>query len=187
MAQQDNNLQAFARANLDDMLFLDTETTGFGADAEMLSYAIIHPIAHGGANNVYSLVKPAYTDRWDRAEQINGISPDHVADKETLDCHMRSIRKLIRGKVVVAWNMPFDQAFFHDKLKPATEVICLMRAYKELKVRTKFTKLIVAADELSVNVPQGVAHNAKFDAELLHNIAVVMKTHKAVINPIKTQ
>ena len=169
------DLQKFQETSLADMVFLDTETTGFGEAAEAVSFALLTYEGEG----TYKLIKPCYTPdnsfSWAKAAEINKITPDKVADAEGMCAYAADIRKAVRGTATVAWNMPFDREFFYDKLSSSKTQICLMRAYKEYMGRSKWSKLTVAAKELFVELPDGEAHGAEWDTAVLRLVAIAFK------------
>ena len=96
-------------------LFLDTETTGLGADAEICEIAIID---HEGAVIVDSLVKPVAPIPPD-AGRIHGITDKMVADAPTIDEIMKGIDGLVKDKLVLirTYNADYDTRLISQSLK----------------------------------------------------------------------
>ena len=60
----------------EDILVLDTETTGFGPSAEILQLSIVNGLGEIVMNEYF---RPARTTCWPGAEAVNHISPAMVA------------------------------------------------------------------------------------------------------------
>lgn len=103
--------EALTGFDLDNVVVLDTETTGlesYNGD-EILSISICD--AYGNIQ-FDSLVKPKKKRSWPEAEKINGISPAMVKNSPTIDEIADDIRRLIcTGKLVVGYNIFFDIDF----------------------------------------------------------------------------
>lgn len=90
------------------ILVLDTETTGVDEKAEILQFSAIWGTGQE-AINIY--IKPTYTRRWDEAMAVNHITPEMVAGCPQMQDLKREIEKLLRSaKIIVGYNLPFDLA-----------------------------------------------------------------------------
>lgn len=94
------------------IIVFDTETTGIGAgNNEILQLSIID-----GLGNVLfdDIIKPERRKRWNKAQEIHGISPDDVKDKQTLIERREEIEPIFKhAKLYVGYNVEFDLSFLH--------------------------------------------------------------------------
>jgi DNA polymerase-3 subunit epsilon len=91
-----------------NVIVFDTETTGtdVGGNDEVLSLAVMNL---SGDVLFYDTFKPSHRKRWSKAESINGISPDMVQDKQTIEERKGEIEPLFRSaNLYVAYNADFD-------------------------------------------------------------------------------
>ncbi|WP_130811429.1 3'-5' exonuclease [Olsenella sp. Marseille-P4559] len=94
-----------------NVIVFDTETTGtnVGGNDEVLSLAVMN-IA--GDVLFYDTFKPTHRKRWSKAEAINGISPDMVKDKQTIEERKGEIEPIFKSaRLYVAYNADFDLGF----------------------------------------------------------------------------
>lgn len=95
----------------EDVLFLDTETTGvrFGFD-DVIDIGVVDG---SGAILVDQLVRPAVAIPAD-AEAVHGISNRAVANSPAIDVIWPSLTELVAGKVLVSYNADFDRRMLRD-------------------------------------------------------------------------
>lgn len=94
------------RVPSNQILVLDTETTGIDDEAEILQFSAIWGTGRI-AMNIY--IKPTYVRRWDEAMEVNHITPAMVADSPKMRDLKPKIEALLdRAKVIVGYNLPFD-------------------------------------------------------------------------------
>ena len=79
-------------------IYLDTETTGFYDNDELVEVAIIDDDENILMN---TLVKPQYHTSWYGAEKVHGISPRDIKDAPTQVEISDQIRDVVRGCRVV--------------------------------------------------------------------------------------
>lgn len=96
-----------------DVIIFDTETTGFdvGGDRrdEVLSLAVMNLAGDILFNDMF---KPVQRKRWPKAESVNGISPEMVKDKQTIEERRAEIEPIFKAaKLYVAYNAAFDLDF----------------------------------------------------------------------------
>lgn len=93
----------------ESVLCLDTETTGFGIDDELLQIGIMN----GRGEVVFNeYIKPQNMTSWPEAEAVNGISPAMVADKPTIGDYTDKLNALFSGaKLIMGYNLGFDLGF----------------------------------------------------------------------------
>lgn len=87
-----------------DWVLLDTETTGLGADAEVVQVGLLAP---DGECLMDALVKPPCPIP-SGATAVHGITDADVAESPTLDDLLPDIERLIRGKRILVYNAAYD-------------------------------------------------------------------------------
>jgi DNA polymerase-3 subunit epsilon len=160
--------------DLDDIVVFDTETTGIDPkNDEILSIALCD--ARGYALDS-TLVRPVRHSSWDRAEAINGISPEMVADAPTLDQLAEEIAAYLDGpKLVVGYNVDFDLAFLTEAGVLDSRPFAVLDVMKEFArvhgtapSRTgdgyKWSKLADCVAYYGLDYPGNGAHDAMNDA-----------------------
>ena len=138
-------------------IYLDTETTGFYDDDELVEVAIIDDDENILMN---TLVRPQYHTSWYGAEKVHGISPQDVKDAPTQAEISDQIRDIVRGCRVVIYNAPYDSKYLPE-LEDAASVKCCMREFVD-NPWDKWCSLTEAADRIGYEF-RG-AHRALADA-----------------------
>ena len=91
----------------EDILVLDTETTGFGPSAEILQLSIVNGLGEIVMNEYF---RPARATCWPDAEAVNHISPAMVAGKPLISERKLGIEKILHAaKIISGYNLPYDQ------------------------------------------------------------------------------
>jgi DNA polymerase III subunit epsilon len=172
----------WAQALLDagDVVFLDTETTGLGGQAEIVDLAII---AVDGTVLINQLVRPVRPIPID-AMLIHGITNDHVADAPPWCDVLEMARPVVSGRVVVAYNSSFDRGMMQQCCAAATIEMpqidweCAMRAYaafrKDARLRAggyRWRPLHEAAESFRLSIP---THRALADAMACRGVVLGM-------------
>lgn len=89
-----------------ELIVLDTETTGLTSEDEILQLSIINKKGQVLFNEY---IKPIKNTKWPKAESIHGIAPEHVKDLPNFNYHLSKIQKIINNaKIIVGYNIPFD-------------------------------------------------------------------------------
>lgn len=93
------------------IICLDVETTGYEpySGDEILQLSIID-----GTGTVLfdEYIKPKEKTSWERAEEVNGISPEMVQDKATIDEHIHLLNQIMENaNLIVGYNTFFDLNF----------------------------------------------------------------------------
>ncbi|AVN50857.1 3'-5' exonuclease [Serratia sp. IR-2025] len=158
----------------DNVLILDTETTGLGDDAEIVEVTIIDT---AGRVLLNTLVKPRSVIPAS-ATAIHGITNEMVATAPSWPHVCRSLYDIISGRKVVIYNSDFDTRILdqtnddwgitiHFKIeRPTFE--CAMLAYAEFYGQNserggyKWQKLTAAAEQQGVII-EGTPHRALSD------------------------
>ncbi|HGM4999996.1 TPA: 3'-5' exonuclease [Serratia marcescens] len=158
----------------DNVLILDTETTGLGDDAEIVEISLIDT---SGRVLLNTLVKPRSVIPAS-ATAIHGITNEMVATAPSWPHVCRSLYDIISGRKVVIYNSDFDTRILdqtnddwgitiHFKIeRPTFE--CAMLAYAEFYGQNserggyKWQRLTAAAEQQGV-VIEGAPHRALSD------------------------
>ena len=85
----------------EDILVLDTETTGFGPSAEILQLSIVNGLGEIVMNEYF---RPARATCWPGAEAVNHISPAMVAGKPLISERKSDIEKILRVPKSAIWT-----------------------------------------------------------------------------------
>lgn len=100
-----------ATKKIRDKIIIDTETTGFSrSEDEILQLSIVD----GDTKQVLfdEYFKPKYKQTWEKAEAVNHISPEMVADKPDIFGRLGDIQKIIaEANTVIVYNAAFDVDF----------------------------------------------------------------------------
>lgn len=114
------------------VIVLDTETTGlkpYGND-EILSLTIIDL---EGTVIFDELVKPEKRKSWPKSQEVHGITPAMVKDKQPLSAYREQLQELWKNiDLVVGYNIPFDSDFIYASslnLSPHVEEFDVMREF----------------------------------------------------------
>lgn len=115
----------------DDVLILDTETTGL-KDAEVVELAVINT---RGELLLDTLVRPRRTAMNPYAERLHGISVAMLRDAPSWpEVHPR-LCELAERRTLLAWNAPFDASMLRQTSEtwqlehPRWLFVCAMRLY----------------------------------------------------------
>lgn len=181
-----DNLRDCARAQAQSWLssgalFLDTETTGLGMDAEIVEIAIIDV---SGAVLLDTLVRPSHPIPPD-ATQIHGITDaDVFAAPEWFEVQPL-LEELVLGMPVVIYNAAFDRRLISQAARsaglqsPVFHAECAMIAYakfwqqwNDYRDDWKWQKLSAAAMQQGINVEN--AHRALGDCLMTLEIVRAM-------------
>lgn len=119
---------------------LDTETTGLGAEDEIVQIAIVDKMGQCVLETLLRPRRPIPA----RVIAVHGISNERVVDAPTLrDIYIR-LSALLAGATVVAYNADFDQrmveqtcrAYGFPLVRPA-RWLCVMKAYARYYGQTR--------------------------------------------------
>lgn len=163
-----------------DVLFLDTETTGLGPQAEIVDLSIV---AIDGTVLLDQLVKPSRPIPID-AMLIHGITNEHVADAPEWCEVLELARPIISDRIVVAYNSSFDRGMIEQCClaaalePPVIEWQCAMRAYAAFRKDPRLPSqgyrwrpLHEAAESFRLSIP---THRALADAMACRGVVIGM-------------
>lgn len=160
-------------------VFLDTETTGLGVNDEIIEVAVID---FNGEVLIDSLIRPSISIPRE-ASKIHEISDMLVAEAPTLDILWRSIRTILKNRVVAIYNSEFDMRILKQSaekhnipwnLQFASE-FCIMKLYADYygdwnDFHNSYTwqSLEDASKQCGIDLPN--THRAKDDALLAREV-----------------
>lgn len=168
-----------ANYNYENMVFIDTETTGLGKNDEIIEIAVLDytnkPIYH-------SFIKPTKPIPKE-ASLINNIWEDDVKNAPDFFDAWHEFSRYLYGKTLVFYNAEFDVRMIKQSLKLNggtgkflpydCKVCCAMNAFSEYTNVTRWQRLIDAGAHFGIEIPQGI-HRADVDAELTARITWAM-------------
>jgi DNA polymerase III subunit epsilon len=150
-------------------LFLDTETTGLGSDAEIVEVAIID----SKGNSVYeSLVKPSRKIPRD-AVQIHGITDQMVQDAPKWSEIWFQINDILLGRYTGIYNADFDLRMMKQthslsglSWSGLSNTFCIMKLYADFYPYGggRYQKLEDAGRQCGLSLPN--SHRARDDSLL---------------------
>lgn len=153
------------------ILVYDLETTGLQAGSdEIIQLAIVD----GNGNElINTYIKPMHKRKWDKAEAVNGISPEMVKDAPVMPALFNKIQELIYD---AEWLVGYNSTKFDDNFLKAAgldlssvkeydvmlEYAERYNPYDEYHGNRKWSKLIEAAHRWDYRFP---AHDALNDTK----------------------
>lgn len=166
---------------MSNYVYVDTETTGFDifpkdsmsanlwkktAKEELLSVSVI---GDDGECLFHSLIKPKKIRSWEKAQAVNGISPEMVENAPFFDDDVKDqLKSIFKDKEVVIYNWSFDSFFLRDVLPEAKAIYCCMREYAGV-IEGKWQKLINAVKQVNPSF-EFDAHNSLEDCKATREV-----------------
>ncbi|HEV2072261.1 MAG TPA: 3'-5' exonuclease [Thermomicrobiales bacterium] len=163
-----------------DVVFLDTETTGLGAHAEIVDIAVIDRDGHVLMDTLVCPTRGIPRE----ASNIHGILDHHVARAPAWNQVHIELMSILRGRRVIVFNAAYDQKMIrqccsHFRLMPPSCAWeCAMLAYAEYVGERsewgrgyRWHRLEKAATAFGI-VPGG--HRARADAEACRQVVLRM-------------
>lgn len=154
-----------------DIVFLDTETTGIGKNAKVVDLGVID---RHGKILINILLNPEMLMPFE-ATKVNGITDQMLIGCPRFYQVANSIRKLLEGKTIIAWNAPFDKRMMENEFLsvgleiPKWKWVDEMPMYGKYADKPKRNKLCYAAKECGIVEEQ--SHRAVGDC--LFTLAVL--------------
>lgn len=119
-----------------NIIVLDTETTGLNENAQVLQLSIID----GSGKTLFNeYVKPEGVQGWEQAQKVNHISPEMVANKKSLKAYEKEITAILnKVDYIVGYNVAYDLRLLQQsgiKLPDNTisKSVDVMKAFSLLK------------------------------------------------------
>ncbi|MEU2380340.1 3'-5' exonuclease [Streptomyces misionensis] len=156
---------------------IDTETTDlYGRTIEIAAID-----AATGKKLLDTLVNPGDAEISDGARWVHGITDEMVADKRPFEKVLPRLRKVTKGRTILAYNVEYDRTVvLHDiaragkkpmHLEPRDNWYCLMNAYAEWLGSRRWLRL-------------GGGHRAAGDCEAARQVLIeISKGRGAVFTP----
>mgnify|MGYP001765592966 CR=1 FL=1 len=168
-------------------VYLDTETTGTGPNAEVIEIGVVD--SHGDVL-FSSLIKPRGSIEPD-AMRVHNITPEQVAIAPGWAEIWPGLREVLAGKQVGAYNSDFDLRLIKQSLTRAWlrwdledhSFFCIMKLYARFagewdskRGSYRWHTLDMAGKQ--ANIPLGNTHRAVDDARLARAVLVYMAEAK---------
>lgn len=168
-------------------VFLDTETTGFGADKHRIvsvgAVAYNDRDAVGGDDGEFDCYINPSRAVDAGAQKIHGLSDEFLAGFPPFAGHADAIVAFLRGAEVIIHNAEFDEAFLDAefarvKMPPladiADKVICSLNLARKLHPQLPSHSLDALCGHFRVDSSARIKHGALTDARLLAQVYLRM-------------
>ena len=169
----------------DDVLILDTETTGAGREAEVIEVSVIDT---RGAVRLDTLVRPRVQRMNPYAERLHGISLETLQDAPTWPEVLPELARISERSTLLAWNAPFDASMLERTSEvwelhhPKWLFVCAMRLYaKGRGIRNRGLHKCVVDEGLEGLLEIHPSHRALGDVRFV--LEVLRATVKAPAHP----
>lgn len=151
------------------IIALDTETTGFLHDDEVLQLSVMD---ENGKTIFNRYFKPEHKTSWENAMAVNHITPEMLEKEKPISTYKESIEKILKeAKTIVGYNTGFDMTMlaqngiqipnekkYVDLMGPFAEVY----GQKNAEGKPKWQKLITCAAYYGFS-QDGEWHNSQGD------------------------
>lgn len=134
------------------IIALDTETTGFLHDDEVLQLSVMD---EHGKNIFNKYFKPDHKTSWESAMAVNYIAPEMLTNEKPISAYKESIEKMLKeAKAIVGYNTGFDMTMLAQngiELPKEKKYVDLMQPFAEIygqknaEGKPKWQKLITCA------------------------------------------
>ena len=152
-----------------EFLVVDTETNGLGGDACELTEVGAVLVGGGELHDRWSSLVRCNRPLGRGIQRFTGITQEMMADAPGLEVVLPPLEELLRGRVLVAHNAPFDRRVLRRAFEliglawPNPPVLCTAALARKLLPLQRRRGLGVLADALGIEVQ--TAHRALADAE----------------------
>lgn len=169
-------------------VFIDTETTGFNHDDEVIEITVLDI---KGNILINELLKPMKEIPYE-AYEVHGISNTDVFNKRNIsELWSKKLESILYNNIVCIYNSEFDIRLIKQSLakhnitlKDINDV-CIMKSYAEFteewneKYNTyKWFKLVTAADQCNLSYTPPL-HRSYSDTELTRKLFLYMKDYSS--------
>jgi DNA polymerase III subunit epsilon len=152
-----------------EFLVVDTETNGLGGDACEMTEVGAVLVGGGELHDRWSSLVRCNRPLGRGIQRFTGITQEMMADAPGLEAVLPPLEELLRGRVLVAHNAPFDRRVLRRAFEligldwPNPPVLCTAALARKLLPLQRRRGLSVLADALGIEVQ--TAHRALADAE----------------------
>jgi DNA polymerase III subunit epsilon len=152
-----------------EFLVVDTETNGLGGDACEMTEVGAVLVGGGELHDRWSSLVRCNRPLGRGIQRFTGITQAMMADAPGLEAVLPPLEELLRGRVLVAHNAPFDRRVLRRAFEligldwPNPPVLCTAALARKLLPLQRRRGLSVLADALGIEVE--TAHRALADAE----------------------
>ncbi|MEA3350659.1 MAG: 3'-5' exonuclease [Chloroflexota bacterium] len=168
-------------------VYLDTETTGVGSNAEIVEVGIVD---YDGSVLVDTLVKPRGRIE-PGAQRVHKITKDMLADALYWEAVWPQVEAALKGRYVGIYNLDFDLRMLRQSHKrswmqwrePAANFLCVMRLYAKFygqwnskRGSYRWQGLDKAGQQCGLNLPN--SHRAADDTLLTRAVLHYMANSK---------
>ena len=161
-----------------EFLVVDTETNGLGGDACEMTEVGAVLVGGGELHDRWSSLVRCNRPLGRGIQRFTGITQEMLADAPGLEAVLPQLEELLRGRVLVAHNAPFDRRVLRRAFEligldwPNPPVLCTAALARKLLPLQNKRGLSVLADALGVEVH--TAHRALADAETCARVLCAM-------------
>jgi DNA polymerase III epsilon subunit-like protein len=182
----------------DQVVAFDTETSGFGPDARILEFAVVHFHEGSPVRSWATLLNPGDLD-WDNekvrgALAVNKLTREELQDQPRFEEVMARIREELAEQTLVAHNMSFDVRMLEQEFARALNSSCcplwsLLPHEPELRLYTCALDRVMSSGQKGFKLSDSAArwgvelngaHRAIGDAECCGRILQKMIEKKAL-------
>jgi len=161
-----------------EFLVVDTETNGLGGDSCEMTEVGAVLVGGGELHDRWSSLVRCSRPLGRGIQRFTGITQEMLADAPGLEAVLPPLEELLRGRVLVAHNAPFDRRVLRRAFEliglewPNPPVLCTAALARKLLPLQNKRGLGVLADALGVEVQ--TAHRALADAETCARVLCAM-------------
>ena len=161
-----------------EFLVVDTETNGLGGDACEMTEVGAVLVGGGELHDRWSSLVRCNRPLGRGIQRFTGITQEMLADAPGLETVLPPLEELLKGRVLVAHNAPFDRRVLRRAFEligldwPNPPVLCTAALARKLLPLQNKRGLGVLADALGVEVQ--TAHRALADAETCARVLCAM-------------
>ena len=166
----------------DDVLILDTETTGMGKRAEVIEVAVVNT---RGETLLDTLVKPKFSSMNPYAQRVHGITSKMLSGAPSWTEVLPELAVLADRRTVLAWNAPFDRGMLEQTSRiwglshPTWLFVCAMRLYaKGRGIKNRGLQKVLVDEQLTHLHAKHKSHRALGDAVFVLEVLRALSGNK---------
>lgn len=164
--------------NSNNVVFLDTETTGFSSSDRIVDLGVINT---KGKSLIDILINPEMKMP-KKASEVNKITDDMLTWCPKFSELYMTIKQILNGKTIIAWNSSFDERMVRQEFErlniepPKCTWIDAMQMYGSYANKGKYYKLCLAVQDCGIVEEQ--EHRAVSDCILTLKVLEVISNNK---------